>query len=307
MIAFILKNTIICDETISVFEYVSRLKKLGIESDIFAEEWGEELEQKYYIKVRSLSDLNVTKDDVIVAVNWEQCEKLNSLDGKKFQFIFNDDLKVINQEQHEQCSYWRRHPDWNLIGVSSNVLMNWGRGEVVLNGLNGMFFEKKYVERDIDILIDGNNELKENIDKALIIARSVEKKSPGIKIALLINQEYDGAGVEIFNDIKQEEKPSIYQRAKVIIKVSGSDCSYIPILEAMASGVLVVTTPIILDGEFCVHEKNCLIISLCIADDAIMEHINSGAYRLLVDDALETAESFNWDSSVQYFLSYTGK
>ena len=99
MIAFVTTNTVTCGGILVVFEYVSRLKKLGYDSDIFAEEGNPALEKAYGIKVRPLSQLQTTKDDVIIAVRWEQCEQLTTLSGKKYQFVQGDDLVLLGPDQ----------------------------------------------------------------------------------------------------------------------------------------------------------------------------------------------------------------
>lgn len=102
MIAWVTTNTITCGGMIVPFEYVSRLKKLGIEADIFAEEGNEQLESFYGIKVRPLSELNTTDEDTIIATRWEQCERLTPMPGKKFQFVQGEDLQLLRPDRNRR-------------------------------------------------------------------------------------------------------------------------------------------------------------------------------------------------------------
>lgn len=305
MIAFVTTNTITCGGMLVPFEYVSRLKKIGVDADIFAEEGNEQLESFFGIQVRPLSQLNTTENDVIIATRWEQCERLTPMPGKKFQFVQGDDLQLLGDEQQKECSMWRNHHSWNLIGVSKYVLMRWGRGEVISNGLNERFFENKGVEKDIDILIEGNNEPNKNIGEALSIAYAVRNKRPETKIAWLGRDTYEINGVETFTSPKQEEIPGIYQRSKVMIKLSKTEGFCLPILEAMASGSLVVTTMMGGNDDWCDHGKNCLLISDCFVVDEIVEHLDKGKHTWVVERAKTTARNFDWNKSVQKLLSCT--
>jgi len=305
MIAFVTTNTITCGGMLVPFEYVSRLKRTGVDADIFAEEGNEQLESFYGIKVRPLSELNTTDGDTIIATRWEQCERLTPMPGKKFQFVQGDDLQLLGPDQQEQCARWRNHPEWGLIGVSRYVLMRWNRGDVVPNGLNERFFEDKEVQKDIDILIEGNNEPNKNIGEALSIAQAVETKLPGIKIAWLGRDTYTVNGVETFTNPSQEDIPAIYQRSKVMIKLSKTEGFCLPILEAMASRSLVVTTTMGGNDDWCEHGRNCLLTSDCFVVDEIVEHLESEKHRWLVERARETAKSFDWNKSIQKLLSCT--
>lgn len=288
------------------FEYVSRMKKLGIETDIFAEEGNKDLEAFYGIKVRPLSELQTTENDVIIATRWEQCDRLTPMFGKKFQFVQGDDLRLLGESERERCSFWRNNPEWGLIGVSRYALMRWNRGEVVPNGLNERFLKQLTSSKDIDILIEGNNEPNKNIQEALDIAQAVQGKRPGTKIAWLGRETYPVNGVECFTNPKQDEIPGIYQRSKVMIKLSKSEGFCLPILEAMASKCLVVTTTMGGNDDWCEHEKNCLMVSDCFAVDEIVEHLENGKHTWVVERGRTTVNNFDWNKSISKLQYVTG-
>ena len=66
MIAFVNTNLITCGGIITNFEYVKELKLQGFEADIFAEEGNNELENFYQIRIRRLSELNLTDNDILI-------------------------------------------------------------------------------------------------------------------------------------------------------------------------------------------------------------------------------------------------
>lgn len=310
MIAFVTTNTITCGGIIVIFEYVSRLKKLGYDSDIFAEEGNPALEEAYGIKVRPLSHLQTAKDDVIIAVRWEQCEQLTTLPGKKYQFVQGDDIVLINPGQREKCTYWRTHTDWELIGVSRYVLMRWDRGVVIPNGLSERFKTDFTVTKDIDILIEGNNEPNKNVDEAINIAKKVKLYLPNIKIAWLGRDVKDVEGIELFTgDTKTHsgyplaDVPKIYQRSKVMIKLSKSEGFCLPVLEAMASGCLVATTNMGGNDAWCVHEKNCIMDNYV---NEIKEHLEKGKHEWVVERGKMTAKEFPWSRSVYKLINTVG-
>lgn len=302
MIAFVTTNSITCGGILVPFEYVSRLKKLGAEADIFAESGNEELERVYGFKVRPLSQLQTTKDDSIIAIRWEQCKELSELPGKKFQLVQGDDLILLGEDQREECSFWRNNLEWELIGVSRFCLMRWGRGEVIPNGVNERFFTQLPVERDIDILIEGNNEPNKNIGEALGIADRVKLFLPDVKVVWLGRETDDSLGVECITNPKQEDIPEIYQRSKVMIKLSKSEGFCLPILEAMASGCLVVTTNMGGNDAWCVHESNCIMDNMV---QEIREHLENGKHTWVVERGRQTAKKFDWNSSINKLLQCT--
>lgn len=286
------------------FEYISRLKKMGIEADMFAEEGNPVLEAFYDFSVRPLSQLKTTKEDSIIALRWEQCEALSTLEGKKFQLVQGDDLVLLgDDETRKECSKWRKSEDWELIGVSPFVLMRWNRGVVIPNGINERFFTNLTLDRDIDILIEGNNEPNKNIGEAIAIAKQIKSAmEKDLKIVWLGRETYKVDGVENISNPNQEEIPRLYQRSKVMIKLSESEGFCLPILEAMASGCLVATKDMGGNDEWCVHEQNCLMDNI---SQEIREHLENGKHTWVVERGGMTAKKFDWSRSVHKLIALT--
>lgn len=287
-IAWVESNLITCGGVIVPFEYISRLKKLGYEADIYAEEKNTVLENHFRVYHRPISDLSTfDDDDIIIANRWEQCEALNQFKGKKFQFVQGDDLYLIGGS--EQCKKWRNDPEWKLIGVSAYALKNWGRGEVIPNGLSDIFKVPNYQVKDIDVLVEGNNEPNKNIEEAIRIAKQI-----GGRIVWLGRETRAVEGVETITNPPFSEIPRIYQRAKYMIKLSKSEGFCLPILEAMASGAIVITRPMG-GNDFCDYGINCLSTSEAIAE--LIKTLSEEDLEDIRQNAKETAKNFSWDES----------
>jgi len=238
MIAFVNTNLITCGGIITNYEYVKELRKRGIEANLYANEGNAEMERVYGIKHTPLSELKTTEKDVIIANRWEQCEDLNKYQGRKIQFVQGRDTDFYkNHTSLPQLIATRNDPRWELIGVSEYCLQDWGRGTVVPNGINERFFKDYGVERDIEALVEGNNEPNKNIPYAIEQA----KKDGHQKIVWMGRETCPVEGVETITNPPQEEIPKIYQRAKHFYKYSISEGFSLPILEALLSGCEVHT------------------------------------------------------------------
>ena len=255
-IAFVNTNLITSGGILTNFEYVQELKKRGYSAAMLAKEGNEELERLYgidHLPIELLEEF--TDDDVIIANRWEQCDDLEKYKGRKIQFIQGNDLLYWKDDEKalENLKRVRNNPKWELIGVSEYVLKDWGRGIVIPNGINARFFVNHNLKRDIDIIIEGNNEHNKNIQEAIILAKN---SCPSGKIVWLGRETVETEGVETISNPPQQEIPKIYQRSKVMIKLSKSEGFCLPILEAMASGCLVVTKDMG-GNDFCKSGNNC--------------------------------------------------
>lgn len=238
MIAFVNTNLILSGGIITNFEYVKELRKRGIEANLYANEGNPELEASYGISHLPLSELKTNHKDIIIANRWEQCEELNKYQGRKIQFVQGRDIDFYkNHTDLPKLIEARNNPNWELIGVSEFCLKDWGRGTVIPNGVNERFFKDYGVERDIPVLVEGNNEPNKNIPYAIEQA----KKDGHKKIVWLGRETCPVEGVETITNPPQEEIPKIYQRAKHFYKYSISEGFSLSILEALLSGCIVHT------------------------------------------------------------------
>lgn len=291
-IAFISTNLITCGGIITVFEYISRLRKIGYEADIYAEEGNRDIEDFYRVAHRPLSDIFRFADDVgttLVAVRWEQCNLFNGFKGKKLQFVQGNDVELLPEEQHSALKEARNDTSWGLVGVSRYALTPWGRGVVVPNGVHERFSGYYFGESDIDVLVEGNNEPNKNIPEAIALAK---KLFPGGKKVWLGRETYPVDGFETITNPPQEALATVYKRSKFFIKLSKSEGFCLPILEAMASGCVVITRDMG-GNDFCEYGINCLD-----ADNSALEFLVKEDTEDIVQEAKITARAFSWDNSV---------
>ena len=239
-IAFVNNNLITCGGILTNYEYVKELRQRGFEADLYANEDNAELRRVYGLDIKPIGFLEgFTDGDSIIANRWEQCDELEKFKGRKIQFIqgndalyWKDDAKAL-----ENLKRIRNNPNWELIGVSDYVLKDWGRGIVIPNGINDRFFIQHGLERDIDALIEGNNEHNKQIRVAINKAKEDGHK----RIVWLGRETIPVEGVECITNPPQEEIPKIYQRAKHFYKYSISEGFCLPLLEAELSGCIIHT------------------------------------------------------------------
>ena len=239
-IGFINSSLITCGGILTNYEYVKELRQRGIKADLYADVGNEELERVYGIKHNMVSELiGFSEDDCIIANRWEQCDDLERYKGRKIQFIQGNDLLYWKDDAKatDNLKRVRNNHKWELIGVSEYVLKDWGRGMVIPNGINDRFFIQHGLERDIDALVEGNNEHNKNIMFAIEQAKADGHK----KIVWLGRETIPVEGVECITNPPQEEIPKIYQRSKHFYKYSHSEGFCLPIVEALASGCEVHT------------------------------------------------------------------
>ena len=240
-VAFVMDQILACGGVKIPFGYVRELKKLGFEADIYANGRNEDLERYYGIIPKPISELSsFSSNDVIIAVWWMQVEELEKYKGIKIQFVQgNDPLAYTKGESlYFEVKRIRKKLNWEILAVSDYAGSWTGRKFTVIpNAIDDVFFEELGMERDIDALIEGNNEPNKNIDYSINLAKSHGHK----KIVWLGRETKETSGVETITNPPQNEIPSIYQRSKNFYKHSLSEGFCLPIIEAMASGCEIFT------------------------------------------------------------------
>ena len=230
-------DPILCGGILIPCQYIGELRKRGYEAYGVSEGHNEALEKYMGTPFIPMSEMQTTDDDIIIAVRWEECEMLEKYKGKKFQFVQGRDEDAnCGEDWKIKMRAARNNKNWELIGVSDFCLKDWGRGTVVPNFIDKRFFmadmEKFYKVRDIDALIEGNNEPNKNIDYAIQKAKEDGHK----KIVWFGRETVPKEGVENISSPPQEEIPKLYQRAKHFYKYSKSEGFCLPLAEAMVSG-----------------------------------------------------------------------
>jgi len=288
-IAYVMDLILVCGGVIIAFEHCQRLRKKGHDAFIVAN--GGNLGE-YDVPVYPMEKLNeMTDNDIIVSVWYPQVSALNSFKGRKIQFS-QDCIEdcLIDSNAVRDCRMARRDPSWEIMAVS-DYAGKWTGCDYTLipNGIHERFFEKHNLNRDIDILIEGNDEPNKGIQDALEIAKTI----PNLKIARL-SREITNSGDENFINPSREEIPKIYQRSKVTIKCSKSEGFGLPHLEAMASGSLLLTYDS--GGNyFCEDGVNCYKGNKEYLKKRLEDVLIGGYGKDIIKNAYKTAQDFKWD------------
>lgn len=293
--AFVFDGLPTCGGIKVAFEYASRMKNVFIvaNSDNLA------LQKHYGVERHPMAFLmDFTPEDNIIMGWWMQADVLEGFDGRKIQFVQGNDLLAYDhQNTKDACLAVRKRENWDILAVSRYAGEWTGRRfDIVPNGIDQRFLDETDKEyRDIDILIEGRYEPNKGIDEAILLAKRTSSK----KIAWLGVDAFDLAGVKAITNPPQKDIPRIYQNAKVFLKLSKAEGFCLPILEAMASGCLVVTHDMG-GNDFC-NVTNSI---LDYPENHIDRFLQGYDYTLLLRMARRTAEAMTWESSVKKLEVY---
>jgi len=238
-IAYVNDAIILCGGIITNFEHCKRLREKGYDAFVVYKTDGYNLEymRKAYptVPIKHFHFLpNMSPKDIIVANWWMQVPELEPCYGRKIQFVQgNDIVGNIGDDYKRRCLEVRSRKNWEIMAVSEYAGSWTGREFTIIpNGINDRFFTKLGLERDIDALIEGNDEPNKNIRYSIDLAKADGHK----KIVWFGRTTHPIEGVECISSPDQEEIPKLYQRAKHFYKHSLSEGFCLPLAEAIVSG-----------------------------------------------------------------------
>jgi glycosyltransferase involved in cell wall biosynthesis len=283
-------KVIACGGINVAFEHCQRLREKGYDAFIIAD-WGSH--PAYNVPIYPLNKLHDFEDnDIIVSVWFPQIIFLDKFKGRKIQFVQDcfEDIEGLPESTIQDCRVARHTPGWEMMAVSKYA-GDWTGCDytIIPNGINERFFKKENVERYLDVLIEGNDDGNKGFPDALEIAKSI----PDLKVGWLAREVRLGQW-EMFKDPCQDEIPSIYQRAKVVLKCSKSEGFGLPHLEAMASGCVLLTYNS-KGNDFCVDGYNCFMGDKEYLKGKLREIANGLDVSNIIKNGQKTAEKFGWD------------
>jgi hypothetical protein len=202
---FLFEEIITCGAVLSGFELAEAIRKLGHEARIATKYRNEELE-KYF---------NITPEE-----------------PKGTTITFTPKLKGDWAYVRTKDPRWLTHTEPKIC--ASQWLADWIGGEVIGNGTHERFYNMN-LERDIDVLIEGNDETNKNIEETI-----KEAKKIGKKIVWFGRQTKEIDGVVNISSPPLEKIPLLYNRAKVFLKMSKEEGWGRPVAEAKACGCEVI-------------------------------------------------------------------
>lgn len=202
--SFLLKEVINCGAVLSTFELTQALKRLGIDAHIVGTTRNEELEGYFGIPVEK------EPKGITIAVS-PKCE--------------GDWAYVRTRDER-----WKTHKSKKI--VVSKYLQDWlGEGTIIGNGTHERFYDMG-LERDIDVLICGNDESNKNIDETIYQANKIGKR-----VVWFGRSTRSSGTVETINAPSIQEIPYLYNRARCFLSKSKEEGWGRPVAEAMACGV----------------------------------------------------------------------
>lgn len=192
--------------------------------------------------------------------------------------------------------------------VSELLARSFGRRTMVIpNGIDPARFHPAPVGTGARVLLVGNPTLAfKGFDAALAALRRAHRQVPGLSVTWVSQVPVPATDlpfpVENVVNPPQERLPGIFRGHDVHLFTSRYEAFALPPLEAMASGVPVVSTDCGGIRAFAVHGDNCLLASP--GDDAAL---GEAVARVLLEPALkarlaqrgrETAEAFSMERSI---------
>ncbi|WP_167711666.1 MULTISPECIES: glycosyltransferase family 4 protein [unclassified Thermococcus] len=166
--------------------------------------------------------------------------------------------------------------------VKENIILFVGRGTVA-KGFDTLIQATKYLEKGI---------------RVVAVVTRVEKKLYWLG---------KKAGIEFIFNLTHQELAKIYQRSKIFILPSLDEVQPLTVLEAMASGLPVITTPVG-SGGIVEHEKNGFIVPLkspkelgetvnmLIQDNALVDKIGKRNREI-------TEKKYSWNTITQRYIN----
>jgi len=203
---FLFTQLITCGAVLSAFELCEALREQGHDCNIVSQEPNKELEEYFKIKtLRKSEGINITFTPRLVG---------------DYAYIRTKDGRWLNHKEP-------------IIAVSKYI-KNWIGGTVIGNGTHKRF-KNLNLKRDIDILIEGNHEPNKNIEETI-----KEAKKLGNSICWFGRKTTPVEGVTCITHPSIESIPQLYNRSKILLKMSKNEGWCRPIAEATACGCKVI-------------------------------------------------------------------
>jgi glycosyltransferase involved in cell wall biosynthesis len=213
--SFVLQELITGGAVLSTFELVQALKRLGIDARIVSDYNNKELEDYFGVTVERESG------GIAIAVS-PKCEG-------EYSYVRTRDDRWLKHKS-KKIAVSKYIADW-LISNGENVIITLG------NGTHERFYDMG-LERDIDVLISGNDESAKNIQGTIERARVQCAGSGTSPLIVWFGRSVSSVpGVESIGSPSLEEIPRLYNRSKCFISASRDEGWGRPVAEAMACGV----------------------------------------------------------------------
>ena len=208
-INFLFDELITCGCTLSAFELCEAIRKEGRDCNIIAKFNNPELEEYFNIEKRGYHNRPKGIDITFTP-------KMNG----HYAYVRTNDKR------------WLKH-DEPIIAVSNHIKKEIG-GEIVIGNGTHKRFKNLEIERDIDVLIEGNYEPNKNIIETI-----EEAKKHGKRI-VWFGRNTKNLGVEHCSNLPLDDIVELYNRSKKFLKMSKDEGWNRPIAEATKCGCEII-------------------------------------------------------------------
>ena len=238
---------------------------------------GKKILQKYensydiiHLANNTTSLLYKSKKPVILSIGsvlFQQVERRSKVMDKKYRVLYNNIsyalLKVIEKNSFKNVDHIIV-PNPNLKkflcehGIPSNKI------SFIPNGVDTELFKPNpNVEKENIVLFVGRGTVAKGFDTLIQATKYFDKDIKVIAVVTRVEKElYKLAkknGIKFLFNLTHEELAKIYQKSKVFVLPSLDEVQPLTVLEAMASGLPVIVTPVA-SGGVIKHGKNGFII-----------------------------------------------
>ncbi|MCR4277898.1 MAG: glycosyltransferase [Candidatus Berkelbacteria bacterium] len=325
-VIYVLQDTGVAGGHRIVFDHLNRLKKLGgFNVKLFAlagpPEWFPlDVPVRTFGNYQQLSRALAKEEAIKVATWWETGDPVwqGSLQkGIPVFFVQDIESSYYKGDQRAQdtvIAYYR--PEFNYFTTSG-----WNQDQlndlhlhsyIVPCGLDTKLYRlKPSIKREDDVLLAvGRLHYLKNLDMTL---RALKQMRRNFKFWLFgvepeIEDKYPSIVDRYVYKPTDEGVVDLYNQATAFVQTSRHEGFCLPVLEAMAAGAAVVCTNADGNRDFCLHEKNCLIVAQDDHNDLSksLERIfaDKPLRDKLVAEGLKTAESYSWENVTKRLARY---
>lgn len=313
-INFILWNTRECGGNRVVLEYASRLVKDNYEVKIFSVIGGNTDWYSPVIKVYPIWNMAFQKDsEVLIATFWPTVylaflfptkSKFYFIQGWEIGFYRNPLLRFLVSKSYQF--------PFQKITISSFLKNKLQKDilekiEVVPNGIDGSIFTKpsKKVYRDKLKIVSvvSRYEYTKGIDQLVVVINNLKKIYKKVIFTLVSFEKYSYSDTfdNFRSNITLHELVDVYRQSDILLATPKVEGFFLPALEAMSQGCIVISTDCGGINDFAENGVNCFIVK------NPEEIIKSKIINKIVDDddlrkrliakSIQTAKEFSIEKS----------
>lgn len=311
-----------------IFEYCNRLSMLGhnLNLVLLSDDKIEWFKLNPQIKIiysnydPTRFKRDVPNADILIATWWETAPLVALCPdekGRKYYLIQHYESAAFSSPEHTDYTY--RLP-LNKIVVSSWLKtiiedISGEKCEVILSGIDfSQFhpiegFRKQYALDHIRIGMIYSPDKFKGFDDGTRALEIVKRKYPQVKIILMgvqtlvgFHYQYD----EYYKSLNQQEIKKFYNSLDIFVSPSRLEGFYLPGLEAMGCGIIVIATDAGGNRDYAIHGQTALVSTPGIPDLLAKNIIKAIEDKVLTDtlreNGLKMASQFTWEKAIKNIL-----